>query len=134
MALRRGGRPVNEGSLENGRGIVCLEDSEAVRNRAAVTIAVDPRQPRENVVGGMGDQRSVVIAADDASSLQEIQQVRHLFEVGRNIRIVAAKVHVVENNVDHSRDFSARRMQLACRRCGLRTDKKTERHCDRRTQ
>src|SRR5260370_25964520 len=30
MALRRGGRPVNEGSLENGRGIVRFENPEAV--------------------------------------------------------------------------------------------------------
>ena len=42
--------------------------------RASVTIAVDPRQPRENIVGGVGDQRRVVIAADDAFSLQEIPE------------------------------------------------------------
>ena len=99
MALRRGGRPVNEGSLENGRGIVLLKDPEAVRDRAAVTIAIDPRQPRENIVGRVGDQRRIMIAADDASSLQEIQEVRHLLEVRWNVWIVAPQMHVVELNM-----------------------------------
>src|SRR5207248_1415441 len=119
MALRRGGRPVNEGSLENGRGIVLFENPEAVRDRAAVTIAIDPRQPRENIVGRVGNQWREVITADDAFSLQEIQEVRHLLEVRWNVWIVAPQVHVVEYKVDDPLDLTAEGIQLAPRGRGL---------------
>ena len=43
---------------------------------------------------------------------QEVQQVRHLLEVGRDVRVVPQKVRVVELQVDDVLDIALRRMQL----------------------
>src|SRR5262249_54921968 len=79
-----------------------------------------PRQLRENVVGRMRDQSREVIGADNAALGQEVEQVRHLFEIRRHIRIIAPQVNVVEYDIDDPFDLAARRMQLTCRRSRLR--------------
>jgi len=55
----------------------------------------------------------VVVAADDAVALDEIQQVRYLLQIRRNIRIVGSQMHIVEDNVDNPLDLAARRIELA---------------------
>ncbi len=60
-----------------------------------MTIAIYACQARENVVGGVGDQRSEMIAADGAFVLQEIQQIGHLLKIGRHVRIVSPQMDVV---------------------------------------
>ena len=51
-----------------------------------------------------------------AVPLEEVQQVRHLLEVGRDIRAVAPEVRVVELQVDHVLDLAVLVAELA-RRC-----------------
>jgi hypothetical protein len=40
-------------------------------------------------------------------SFEEVEQIRHLLEVGRNVRVVAAKMNIVELNVDDVLDAVA---------------------------
>src|SRR6266700_1515278 len=56
-----------------------------------------------------------MVAADDAIALDEIEQVRHLLEIRRHIRIVAPQMNVVEYDIDDPLDLSARRVELAGR-------------------
>jgi len=71
----------------------------------------------------MGNERRVMIGEQRAFLLQKVQQARHLFEVGWNVRNVAAEMNIVELDVDYVLDAVA---ELACLRprcCGFgRTD------------
>src|SRR3979490_1715514 len=62
-----------------------------------------------------------MVAADGAVVLNEVEHSRHLFEIGRNVRIVAPQMHVVENDVDNTFDLTARGIKLTPRGCGLRS-------------
>ncbi|MGA8961951.1 MAG: hypothetical protein WB475_17255 [Pseudolabrys sp.] len=52
----------------------------------------------------------MVIPADDSVIENEIEQIGHLLEIGWDIRIVAAQMHVVERNMDDMLDLAARRL------------------------
>ncbi len=67
-----------------------------------------------------------MIAVDGAVILKEVQKVRHLLQVRRNMGIVATQMHVVENDVNHPLDLTARGIQLTARGRGLRSG--TEEH------
>ena len=47
----------------------------------------------------------------------EVEQVRHLLEVGRDVRVVPPEVDVVEDDVDDVLDLCVGRLQLAAVRC-----------------
>jgi hypothetical protein len=66
----------------------------------------------------MRNQRRVVIGEDRALLLKEIQQVGHLFEVGRHVRIIAAQMHIVELDIDYVLD-AVGEMALRGGRCGV---------------
>jgi len=55
----------------------------------------------------------VVIAQQHAVAFDEVEQVRHLLQVRRDIRVVPGEVRVVELNVDYVLDLAVRRVQLA---------------------
>src|SRR6516162_7505904 len=117
MALRGARCPVNKRGLENGRGIILLENAEAVRDRAPMPVAIDARQRRENVVGGVGDERRVMVGAKSALLANEVDQVRHLLKIRRNIWIVAPEMHVIEGDVNNPFDVAAGGVEFArCRR------------------
>jgi uncharacterized protein YlzI (FlbEa/FlbD family) len=61
----------------------------------------------------MRDQRRVMIRGKRAVVFEKIQQVRHLLEVRGDVRVIAGEMYVVELNVDHVLDVSARRLQVA---------------------
>ena len=50
----------------------------------------------------------------------KLSKVRHLLEIGRNIRIVAPQMHVVEHDMDNTLDIAAGRLQLTRRIRGNR--------------
>jgi hypothetical protein len=52
----------------------------------------------------MRDQLRVVVREQRPVPAQELQQVRHLLELGRHVRPVAAQMRVVELQVDHVLD------------------------------
>jgi hypothetical protein len=62
-------------------GVVGLEVAVAVGDRHAGASSVDAGQSRDDVMGGVRDQGRVVIAADDAVVLKEVQEIRHLLEI-----------------------------------------------------
>ena len=49
----------------------------------------------------------------DAVILQEVQQMRHLLEIGRHVRIVAAQMDVIERQKDNALDFVTCRLEMA---------------------
>jgi hypothetical protein len=55
----------------------------------------------------MGNQRRVMIAADHAVVAHEIEEIWNLLEIGRNIRVVAPQMHIVELNMDDVLDIAA---------------------------
>jgi len=69
------------------------------------------------------DENRVVVGQERAVVLDEVEQMRHLFKVGRNVGIVAVEVRVVELNVDDVTDISAGRVQFARAFRGCRTDR-----------
>jgi hypothetical protein len=87
------------------------EEAIAVGNWNSHAVAINAGLGRENIGRGVRNQRGVMIAADGAIVLDEIEQVRHLFEIGWNVRIVAPQVHVVENDMDNVLDLTAWRIQ-----------------------
>src|SRR5438874_6783447 len=48
----------------------------------------------------------MVVSQDGSVVLEKVQQMRHLFEVGRYVRIVAGKVCIVELDVDDMCDLA----------------------------
>ena len=107
-----GRRPVRERGRRVGRpvGVVGLV---RVRQRLAMPVAVQTGVDRQAVVRRVRDQRRVRVREHGAVLLQEVQQVRHLLEVGRDVRVVPREVDVVEDDVDHVRDAVAVSWQLA---------------------
>lgn len=61
----------------------------------------------------MRDQDRVIARVERAVLLDEIEQIGHLLEVRRHMRIVAGEVDVVEFHVDNMLDFSRGRVELA---------------------
>ena len=52
-----------------------------------------------DVVGSVGNQRGVVVREKCAVVFQKVQQMRHLFEIGTNVRIVSAEMDVIKLNM-----------------------------------
>jgi hypothetical protein len=52
----------------------------------------------------MGNERRVIVGQHGAVALDEIQEVRHLLQVGWNVRVVAREVDVVELDVNNVLD------------------------------
>ena len=89
-------------------------DVVGVGQRLAVPVAVQTGVDRQAVIGGVGDQRCVRVREHSAVRLEEVEQIRHLLEVGGDVLVVPEEVHVVEDDVDHVLDPVA---ELAGRRC-----------------
>ena len=58
----------------------------------------------------------MVVRDERAVVLEEVQEVRHLLEVGRDVRVVAPIVRVVELQIDHVLDLPVLVAELAVRR------------------
>jgi hypothetical protein len=56
----------------------------------------------------VGNQRCVIVSHQNAVVRDEIEQVRHLFEIRGYVRVVSPKVRVVELDVDHMLDSAFR--------------------------
>src|ERR1700739_3102400 len=63
----------------------------------------------------MGDERRVMISAEGAVFLQEVEQMRHLLKIRGYIRIVATQMDVVELKVDDPLDLVACRLKMTGR-------------------
>src|SRR5262249_1906326 len=97
LAVGRVGRgPVDERGVVPARVIVTVEYAIRICHRDAVPVRIDAGQRGDDVVCGMRDQRGEMIAAHRAVLQHEIEQVRHLLEIGWDVWIVATQVHVVE--------------------------------------
>jgi len=55
----------------------------------------------------MRDQDRVVVRQQRAVPADEVQQVRHLLQIGRDVRVVPQEMHVVEDQVDDVLDVVA---------------------------
>jgi len=73
-----------------------------------VTVAVDAGQGGQDVVCGMRDEHCMMVRIQSALALEEIQEMRHLFQVGWDIRVIAPQVSVVKLNVDEVLDLAPR--------------------------
>jgi hypothetical protein len=78
-----------------------------------VAVAVDTGQASQNSVGGVRNQHGVVVRVERTFTADEIQQVRHLFQVGWDVRVVAHQVRVVELDVDDVLNLALSRIELA---------------------
>ena len=54
-----------------------------------------------------------MVAEQDAVALDEVEQIGHLLEVGRDVGVVAGEVRVVELDVDDVLDLTFGRVELA---------------------
>ena len=74
-------RPVLKSAREAALRSVRSVEAVAVRYREALLVGVEAGQRRDDVVGGMRDQRGVVMADHRAVALDEVEQAWHLLEV-----------------------------------------------------
>jgi len=56
----------------------------------------------------MRDEHCMMVRIQSALALEEIQEMRHLFQVGWDIRVIAPQVSVVKLNVDEVLDLAPR--------------------------
>ena len=98
--------PIGERS-SRAAGPVWVEVTQAVADRDPHLVAVDAGQRGQDIDRGVRDQGCPVIGQQRSLPFEEIQQVGHLFEVGRHVRVVAPKVHIVELDMDDVRDAIA---------------------------
>ena len=68
---------------------------------AAARPGIDTRQRGQDPGRRVRDQRRVMVRHQIAVALDEIEQVGHLLEIRRHIRVVTDEMRVVELNVDH---------------------------------
>ena len=61
----------------------------------------------------MRDQRRVVVRQDGAVVLEEVQEVRHQLEVGRDVGVVPEEVHIVEADLNDMLDAVAKAALVA---------------------
>src|SRR5262249_29697925 len=111
-------RPVLEGGRERGE-VVRLVVVVAVRDRDPVSVRVQAGHARQDPTGRVRDQDRVVVRLQRPVVSDEVEQVRHLLEVGRDARVVAPEVRVVEDDVDdvlHLVVLAAERTAGRCRR------------------
>ena len=73
-----------------------------------MTVAVDAGQGGRDVVCSMRDEHCMMVRIQSALALEEIQEMRHLFQVGWDIRVIAPQVSVVKLNVDEVLDLAPR--------------------------
>jgi hypothetical protein len=87
-----------------------------------MALAIDAGERGDDVVGSVSDQGGVVIGGEDAVVHKEVEKVGHLFEVGRNVGVIAGEMDVIELNVNDVFDFTTRRLERALTsyagRCG----------------
>src|SRR5215472_1415611 len=101
------------------------------RRRHTMTVRIDAGQDCDDVVRGVRDQRSVMIREKHAIVLDEVEEVRHLLEVGRYwgraiAQGVAFEMGIVEDDRNYVADLPARRLEQAtsgtgCSRRDLRS-------------
>ena len=112
--VEEGSRPIRERDAGPRRAIG-LEVAERVGDRLAKAIRVVPGQRAQDAGGGVRDQDCVIVGDQRPVALDEVQQVRHLLQVRRNVGVVAPEVGVVELDVDDVLDVVARRLEVAGR-------------------
>ena len=78
-----------------------------------MVIGVEPDLSCQDVIGRVRNEHRVVARVHRAVLLDEIEQVRHLFQIGWNVWIIASEVNVIELHVDDVLELSRRRIQLA---------------------
>src|SRR6202040_2639648 len=94
-------------------GIGRVEIVKVIRNGLAVALAINAGERGDDVVGSVRDERSVVIAGESAVIHEKVEEMRHLLEVGGNVRVIASEVNVVELNVNDVLDFAMSGVQRA---------------------
>src|SRR5215813_7886129 len=82
------------GPVGKGRSVVRAQTAgvvvlEAVRDGDAVLVAIQTGYSGEQVVRGVRDERRVLVGQQRAAALEEIEEVRHLLQIGLHIWIVA---------------------------------------------
>ena len=117
LVLRRAVEGLGEvGPVGKRESLMCgaVRSIEEIRvaYRLTVTIRIDARQGAQDVSASVRDQWRVVIVEHGAIADEEVVEARHLLDVGRDIRIVAPEVDVVELELDDMLDRSAFRIQL----------------------
>src|SRR6185312_321102 len=90
--------PVSKRARERGDAV--LKDTEAVADRETEFLAIHTREGGHDVNRGVRDERGVMVGEQGALLFEEIQQIGHLLEIGRDVRVVASQVNVVELKVD----------------------------------
>ena len=103
---------------ENRRRAVSPEVAVRVRDRLTVPVGIEPGQRAQDPATGVRDEHRVIIRQQRAVVLDEIEQVRHLLEIGRHVRVVTQEVSVVELDVDDVLDRTLGRLELATGRRG----------------
>ena len=73
-------------------------------------VRVDAGLRRNNVVRRVGLERRMVIRHQYAITGDEVQEIGHLFQVGRNVWVIPGEVNVVELKVNYALDLSSRRI------------------------
>ena len=68
----------------------------------------------------------MVVSQDGSVVLEKVQQMRHLFEVGRYVGAVARKVCIVELDVDDMFDLAIRGIKRTSRSLGGRGPQQIE--------
>jgi hypothetical protein len=89
------------------RGGTVVENPETVGYRNAVAVPVNSRQKGEFIVRGMRDQHHMMIGIQRPVLPDKVKEVWHLLQIRRNVGIIATKVNVVEDDLDHMLDSAA---------------------------
>lgn len=124
--------PVGEGtgeSVEESARSRDWEETEAISDSLAMARRIDTRERREDVVGRVRDQRRVMVREKRSVVLKEIQQMRHLLEIGWDIRVITCEVDVVELHINDVLNFAAGRVQSAS--LGMGSDRSENERCER---
>src|SRR5262245_39101123 len=120
--VRCSGRDVRNqiGPIEERRGKVDARQAasrtkhaEVIGNEDAVVIGVKASLGRQDVIRRVRDQNCMIAGVERSILLDKIEQVWLLFEVRRNVGIVASEMLVVELKIDDMFDFSQMRIELA---------------------
>jgi hypothetical protein len=112
LAVATGHGPVGARACE-ADAAVAAEIAVAVGDGDTHAVAMKTGQDGEGVGSLLRQRRCLMVAADDPVADQEVEQMRHLLEIGGDVGIVPPQVHVVELDMNDVLDGAAARTQLA---------------------
>ena len=103
-----------QGEKDTRQAASRTKNAEIVGNEYTVVVRVQAGLGGENVIRCVRNQNRMIAGIERAVLLDEVQQIGHLLQIRRHVRIVAREMDVIEFHVNHMSQLSRWRVECTC--------------------